>query len=387
MKRISSAAPRLVPVGALAAVLLMSGTAIASPTCTIRGSHRGETLTGSPGRDVICGRGGNDTLRGLGGDDILLGGAGDDVLDGGAGADVFRAGAGDDVVRARDGRRDCADPLRPRPGHRVGRRARPAGRPLREADEAGRGGPVARAHRQRPARSPRGRPWSTASRAANAGPDAATGITVATTLPAGATAEPSSGCSTAGAVVTCSLADVPAGGSAGGAIAVRHGSPGTKTVTSAVALADAGRQRRRTTPRPRRPRSSRGSPRRRRVSVSVSDSPDPVSVLAERRLHGAGGNAGHWRPTPSRWSWTSTSRGPRSRGPSAARQRLFPTHHGRPATSARSPRATSVVQGPRRRAGARPAIRPSGRPSTGDRPGRPRPPPTTPRRETHDGLS
>ena len=93
-------------VGALAAVLLMSGTAIASPTCTIRGSHRGETLNGGPGRDVICGRGGNDTLRGLGGDDILLGGEGDDVLDGGAGADVFGAGGGEEVARARDGRRD-----------------------------------------------------------------------------------------------------------------------------------------------------------------------------------------------------------------------------------------------------------------------------------------
>jgi hypothetical protein len=115
--------------------------------------------------------------------------------------------------------------------------------------------------------------------AANSGPDAATGITVATTLPAGATAEPSSGCSAAGAVVTCLLPDVPAGGSAGGAIAVRHGSPGTKTVTSAVHSQTQDGNASNDTATATTAVEPAAVPAGAGVSVAVSDSPDPVSVL------------------------------------------------------------------------------------------------------------
>jgi uncharacterized repeat protein (TIGR01451 family) len=287
MKRISFPALRLVPLGALAALLLMSGTAVASPTCTIRGSDRGETLTGRPGPDVICGRGGNDTLRGLGGDDVLLGGdghdilrggAGNDVLDGGAGADAFLAGAGNDVVRARDGRRDgliscgsgrdsaTVDDRDPR-SHECETVSRQA-----QAD-------LSLSLTDAPDPVGEGQAVEYRFTVANAGPDTATGVTVATTLPADATAEPGSGCSAAGAVVTCSLPDVPAGGSAGGALTVRHGSPGTKTVTSAVhsqtldgnPANDSATET--TTVEPKAPPAGAD------LSVSVSDNPDPVAVL------------------------------------------------------------------------------------------------------------
>jgi uncharacterized repeat protein (TIGR01451 family) len=287
MKRISFPALRLVPLGALAALLLMSGTAVASPTCTIRGSDRGETLTGRPGPDVICGRGGNDTLRGLGGDDvllggdghdILLGGAGNDVLDGGAGADAFLAGAGNDVVRARDGRRDgliscgsgrdsaTVDDRDPR-SHECETVSRQA-----QAD-------LSLSLTDAPDPVGEGQAVEYRFTVANAGPDTATGVTVATTLPADASAEPGSGCSAAGAVVTCSLPDVPAGGSAGGALTVRHGSPGSKTVTSAVhsqtqdgnPVNDSATET--TTVEPKAPPAGAD------LSVSVSDNPDPVAVL------------------------------------------------------------------------------------------------------------
>jgi hypothetical protein len=104
-------------------------------------------------------------------------------------------------------------------------------------------------------------------------------VTVATTLPADAAVEPASGCSTAGAVVTCSLGDVPSGGSAGGTLSVRYGSPGSKAVTSTVdsavedpnAANDTAAETTTVEPKP--------APSGADLSVSVSDSPDPVATL------------------------------------------------------------------------------------------------------------
>jgi uncharacterized repeat protein (TIGR01451 family) len=67
---------------------------------------------------------------------------------------------------------------------------------------------------------------------ANAGPAKATGVTVATTLPADATADPATGCAAAASVVTCTLPDVASGATAGGALVVRYASAGAKSVTS-----------------------------------------------------------------------------------------------------------------------------------------------------------
>ena len=406
-------------LGALAATLLISTSAAAtSPACTVRGSDRGETLTGTSGRDVICGKGGNDTLRGLGGDDILLGGAGHDrleggsgndrlegekgsdrldggdgndvaaggdghdalrgglgdddlsggsgedvfvaeggadgadrmqggsgydavtyaarkdavavtlaggaddgaagegddvssvqaatggagpdsltgagtddalvglagrdVLDGGAGADAFLAGPDDDVVRARDGRRDMlvscgsgrdtatTDPRDPR-SRDCERTEEPA--PPR-AD-------LSVTLTDDPDPVVEGEPVDYRFRVDNAGPDAARDVTVATTLPADATAQAASGCSAAGAVVTCDLGDVPSGGSATGTLTVRHGSPGVKTVTSTVDSPTADPDPSDDSDAEETTVEAEPAPAGADLSVSVSDAPDPVGVLEE----------------------------------------------------------------------------------------------------------
>ena len=435
--------PRLIPLGAVAAALLMSTTAVASsPTCTIRGSERSDTLTGGPGRDVICGRGGNDTLRGLGGDDVLLGGdghdrldggsgndsgsggsgsdtlrgglgnddlsgdagedgfvaesapdgadvmrggsgydavsyaarggavkvtlgggaddgaagegddvssvqaasggsgadqlvgsgadealaglGGNDVLDGGAGFDSFLAGAGDDAVRARDGRRDgliscgsgkdtaTVDDRDPRAYECEASAEQP------KADLS-----VALAEAPDPVVEGEAVEYRLSVR--SAGPDTATGVTVATTLPADATAEPATGCSTTGAVVTCTLPDLAAGGSADRTLSVRHGSAGTKTVTSSVrssahdtdAANDSATE---TTTVELKP-----APAGAGLSVSVSDDADPAPVLQEVRYTVAVTNAGPLAADAVSLvmdvdeSWSVIAR------PSGCTQTMFPT--------------------------------------------------------------
>jgi uncharacterized repeat protein (TIGR01451 family) len=274
--------PRLLPLAAVAAALVISTSATASPsTCTIRGSDRSETLTGTAGRDVICGKGGNDRLRGLGGNDVLLGGDGHDVLEGGSGndsvqgekghdladggagddsvaggdhddllsgsggkdtleggggADVFLGGADDDTVKALDGKRDLliscgsgkdglsADAKDPKARDCEGGTTPP---PPPAADLS-----VALTDSVDPVVE--GDPVDYRFRVDNAGPNAATDVTVAITVPADATVAPASGCSQAGSVVTCAVGDVASGASAAGVLTVRHGSPGAKSVTSVV---------------------------------------------------------------------------------------------------------------------------------------------------------
>jgi Tol biopolymer transport system component len=71
------------------------------PACTISGTGRNDTLTGTDGDDVICGKGGNDMLIGGEGDDVLIGLGGNDVLDGGLGNDTILGGKGSDMARFR----------------------------------------------------------------------------------------------------------------------------------------------------------------------------------------------------------------------------------------------------------------------------------------------
>ena len=222
------------------------------------------------------------------------------MLDGGAGADVF---AGNECRRRaasllRRRQRRCAHataarraPLRQRQGHRDGRRPRPAGLRCEAADEPPQADlSVTLADAPDPVVEGEAAEYRFSVR--NAGPDTATGVSVATTLPAHATAEPASGCSTAGAVVTCTVPDVPAGGSADRTLRVRHGSPGTKTVTSAVhsgvqdgnAANDSATE---TTTVEEKP-----APAGAGLSVSVSDDADPAAVLQKVNYTVAVSNAG-----------------------------------------------------------------------------------------------
>jgi len=188
------------------------------------------------GVEAVTGGAGEDTLTGSSGDDVLAGLGGKDTLDGGAGADTFFAGADADVVKALDGRRDflisCGSGTDSLSADTKDPRARDCERgstppPPARADLA-----VSLTDNVDPVIE--GDAVEYRFRVDNAGPNAAIGVTVATTLPADATVEPASGCSTAGTVVTCAVGDVASGASATGALTVSHGSPGTKTVTSAV---------------------------------------------------------------------------------------------------------------------------------------------------------
>jgi Ca2+-binding RTX toxin-like protein len=76
---------------------------------TIRGSNRGEYLSGGggPGSDTINGRGGPDTIYGNDGNDHLIGGEGFDYLYGGNGDDIIEAeDQGEDYVDCGSGASD-----------------------------------------------------------------------------------------------------------------------------------------------------------------------------------------------------------------------------------------------------------------------------------------
>jgi uncharacterized repeat protein (TIGR01451 family) len=71
---------------------------IGAVICTITGTNKSDTLTGTAGDDVICGGNGKDTINGLGGNDIILGQNGKDVVNGGEGNDTVMGGNGKDQV-------------------------------------------------------------------------------------------------------------------------------------------------------------------------------------------------------------------------------------------------------------------------------------------------
>jgi Ca2+-binding RTX toxin-like protein len=69
-------------IGALLVALIATGPGIwTADAKKIKGTGKGETLTGTKKKDKIKGKGGNDTLIGKEGRDVLSGGSGDDVLD------------------------------------------------------------------------------------------------------------------------------------------------------------------------------------------------------------------------------------------------------------------------------------------------------------------
>jgi uncharacterized repeat protein (TIGR01451 family) len=159
----------------------------------------------------------------------------------------------------------------------------------------------------------------------NAGPDTATDLSVATTLPVDAAAEPASGCSTAGAVVTCSLPDLPAGGSADRTLSVRHGSPGTKTVTSTVRSSVQDANAANDSATETTTVEAKPAPAGAGLSVSVSDDADPAAVLQEVRYTVAVTNAGPLAADAVSLvmdideSWSLIAR------PSGCTQTMFPT--------------------------------------------------------------
>jgi uncharacterized repeat protein (TIGR01451 family) len=115
---------------------------------------------------------------------------------------------------------------------------------------------------------------------ANAGPATATGVSVATTLSAGATADPANGCTAAASVVTCALPDVASGGTAAGTLVVHYATTGSKSVTSVVhsavedgnAANDSATQTTQVDPKP--------APTGADLSVTVASAPGAVAQLA-----------------------------------------------------------------------------------------------------------
>ncbi|HEY8083288.1 MAG TPA: calcium-binding protein [Solirubrobacterales bacterium] len=85
-------------------VAAVTGSAAATPSCTIVGTTGADNLVGTPHRDLICGGGGPDTIKGFAGNDRLLGGLGNDALIGGKGDDTLLGGPGNDRLRAGRGR-------------------------------------------------------------------------------------------------------------------------------------------------------------------------------------------------------------------------------------------------------------------------------------------
>ncbi len=201
------------------------------------GGAGNDVVSGDAGSDLADGGSGNDSVAGGDGHDVLAGSAGKDTLDGGGGTDAFAAGGDDDSVKARDGKRDvlisCGsgnDELVADAGDPGARDCERNGTTLPPAPKADLS--VSLTDNVDPVVE--GDAVEYRFRVDNAGPSAATGVTVATTVPADATVAAADGCTQAGSVVTCALGSVASGASATGALTVTHGSTGTKTVTSVV---------------------------------------------------------------------------------------------------------------------------------------------------------
>ena len=78
----------------------------------LKGTERGDALTGSSGRDNVIGRGGDDVISSFDGDDKIKAGAGDDVITSGTGMDTVWGGKGDDVFVTENG-----SPANPKEGY------------------------------------------------------------------------------------------------------------------------------------------------------------------------------------------------------------------------------------------------------------------------------
>jgi hypothetical protein len=82
---------------ALTALAIVSA-AVAHRVVVIKGTHNGETLTGTAGNDRIHARGGDDIVNAGAGNDRVFGGWGRDTLNGEGGNDRMRGGPGPDTL-------------------------------------------------------------------------------------------------------------------------------------------------------------------------------------------------------------------------------------------------------------------------------------------------
>jgi RTX calcium-binding nonapeptide repeat (4 copies) len=87
----------------VAALSLLSATAVAAGHRVVLGTKAGEELTMGGGANRVFARGGDDTVDGGGGNDRLRGGRGDDVLSGEEGDDRLRGGQDSDLLDGGDG--------------------------------------------------------------------------------------------------------------------------------------------------------------------------------------------------------------------------------------------------------------------------------------------
>jgi RTX calcium-binding nonapeptide repeat (4 copies) len=87
----------------VAALGLLSATAVAVGHRVVLGTKAGEELTMGDGADRVFARAGDDTVDGGGGNDRLRGGRGDDVLSGQQGDDRLRGGQDSDLLDGGEG--------------------------------------------------------------------------------------------------------------------------------------------------------------------------------------------------------------------------------------------------------------------------------------------
>jgi hypothetical protein len=87
----------------VAALSLLSATAVAAGHRVVLGTKAGEELTMGDSANRVFARGGDDTVDGGGGNDRLRGGRGDDVLSGEEGDDRLRGGQDSDLLDGGDG--------------------------------------------------------------------------------------------------------------------------------------------------------------------------------------------------------------------------------------------------------------------------------------------
>lgn len=80
--------------------------------CTLIGTARNDSISGTDWGETICSGRGADRVRGRGGPDLLKAGGGPDHVRAGSGHDVVRGGRGSDTVRAGRGRDICVIDLR-----------------------------------------------------------------------------------------------------------------------------------------------------------------------------------------------------------------------------------------------------------------------------------
>jgi RTX calcium-binding nonapeptide repeat (4 copies) len=87
----------------LAALTLLSATAVASGHRVVMGTKSGDELTMGDAGNRVYARGGDDTVDGGAGNDRLRGGRGNDVLSGEEGDDRLRGGQDSDLLDGGDG--------------------------------------------------------------------------------------------------------------------------------------------------------------------------------------------------------------------------------------------------------------------------------------------